>query len=194
MVEKIGGVNGLNQVFVLSVVFLLAMFFFTFYLVGFTKNIDYGNGRDYKFHYANARNESANYPYTESALNEYPPFFKIVSSPFSFNESTFYVFTLLVTCFLFPILLYFVFRDTWIVIAYFLVSNLVYVIDIVGAYPQVIVSMFLLLMIKIKFPVFRVILIFCSLFVHRWAWIAFLVFWLCEIIVFEVKVWRGNRV
>lgn len=173
-----------------SIFFVFTFFFVTYFLSG-GEAIQgrMGVGRDYQFHLANARGEERSYPFIEQHFLEYPPVFKWISSPFSFQEKVFYLFCTLFLVLLIPLVLWFLFKNIFLVVGYFFVSNVVWLIDIIGAYPQVLASVWLLFFVLVKSWKLRLLLLFVGFFVHRWLWMGLLGYWLCEIIVKEVKVW-----
>jgi len=155
--------------------------FFTTHFIN-QGNSSMGFGRDYTFHLANARGEPSHYPFIESALDSYPPLFKWISTPFSFKENIFYVFTLLFFVFLIPFVLFVFVKDFWIIFSYFFVSNFVWVTDIIGAYPQALATLFLFVFIYCKNPFIRLLIVFVSLLVHRWAWVMLFGWWAIEVV------------
>jgi len=182
-----------DKFFFVGLSFIFVFFFVTYFLSGGT-DIEgrMGVGRDYQFHLANARNESKSYPFIEQHFLEYPPLFKWLSAPFGFQEKVFYFFTLFFLCLLTPLVLWFLFKDFFLVIGYFFVSNLVFVVDIIGSYPQILLSLLLCYFVLQKNWFVRLVLVLFSLFVHRWGWAALMGYWCCEIIVKEVLIWKQD--
>jgi hypothetical protein len=160
---------------------MFCFLFFTSYILASLAGRDsLGNGNDYFFHYWKAKGAKGYDKYQPEAMASYPPFYAWISSPFSFNERTFYLFSLFILCFIVPFSIIKVFAIKNIGLLYFLTCSFIFVIEIIGAFPQAIATILLLWFIKIPTTKERIWLILLGFLIHQFAFILLIGYWIME--------------
>lgn len=153
------------------VLFLSVATIANIYLVQIAQNTNIG-GQDFQHHY-----EMAN-GIIEDTDVRYPPFFYTISSPFVYNVLLYYYFTLILTFFIAPLILFFVSKH-WSSVFFYYVFSAVFRIELSGAYPQLIMSVWLIVFLFWNNFWFRLFSLFAVLFVHAWGFPLLLLAWFC---------------
>ena len=131
------------KIFIYLVVIILFLSFFVPSMYMFRENgsVTLGNS-DFYNHMAHARQTSC-FNDINGKLEFYPCGFAFISSPFSYQQETFYVFCLVIILIIIPIILYILFKH-WSIILFYLTIGAVYSFDLYSIYPQAIVSILLI--------------------------------------------------
>jgi hypothetical protein len=177
---------------ILEAFILCFAFSLLFFAIGYSTFVKYGHFNDksdYFFHYYRAQNKCFTEFYNQSVCDSYPIGFKLISLPFGFSEPLFYAFTLFLTAFLIPLLLFHIAKSFWIIWFYFTTISFLYVINYLAIFPQaMILILFLLFFIFRKNVWVSIALIIASFFFHNSGLIfmafAFTLYWTLRLIPF----------
>lgn len=122
-------------------VLFLCLIFFCFYgffaLNNFNSFEKVNNSQDFFFHFNKANGTIQDI--------DYPPLFHLISGIFSFNELAFYFFGLILIVFVIPFLLFYLTKKFYVVLVYFVLTNLPHIMLSGSTFPQALIIIFFLL-------------------------------------------------
>ena len=149
----------------LQIALVICLFFVM--VIGILPAQFHGKGYDYYFHYAKAKGLPE---YTDLEANSfptplYPPLFHWFASLFSFQEESFYLFSLFFLGLVIPITLYFLTKH-WIVVLFYFSATSFFYFSETGIYPQALAIWLMLLMLYFKNWKVRIALILLGLLAH----------------------------
>lgn len=189
-------------------ILICVMFFLGFYLyIGQlkieNKSPNYGH-EEFLFHYRKAKGEDFCKEFYDVKLIEigengevisnpacerYPPFFHWLAKPFSFSQQHFLLFSLVIVCFLIPIILLH-FKKHWVSVLFYWAVSFPYIMESGFHYPQLLATATLLIFLLKKNWKIRIVLLILSIGIHTSAPILLTIAWTLEL-AFNKKTWTN---
>jgi hypothetical protein len=122
------------------------------------------------------------------ACKRYPPLFHWISKPFSFNQQHFFLFGLIIICFLIPIILVYIKRH-WISALFYWGVAFPYIMESGFHYTQLLATALLVVFIWRKEWYFRIIMLIVAILLHTSAPLLLIAYWIIECIASK-KTWK----